>query len=478
LRIRNFSLFLLPTVFQGALSVLTLPLYTYVLDPADYGAFALLVALTAPFPGVAALGSGYLLSAHFPTADETERRDIVSTTVAAGLLGIILLVLLFLSAWLAFASRAEILRGYSLTSVVLLLAGIVLAFPWQIGSIALILTGRSRDFALIVILQICAGAIATILGLYVFDLGRLSLFLASAVGGAVLGTGTIAALRRYVGGRMTGRWLGEIRRLAPSAVAGNLAESSHVAVERTVLSSHVGLAALGLYNHSEAYRQVMMAGLKAVSNSVLPETLAEARQPETRFPTTGRIWRAMHLAITGAGVLFALVGADMLRILTHDKFTPASTLVAAWMVLLLLKHSGRAQYGFLLAANEGRYLGRLTLASVVIGLAGLFLLVPLAGVWGALGAAAIQQLVYRAGVVLRAGRQTPFPFQDTWIFAGSGVVLGSLAWVALVEPSFTHRLAALLVLELLLGLGAVRALFPKAALWSVFARARPAGRWT
>ena len=96
---RRFSFFLAPSVIQGAIFFGTLPAATYILDPADYGLYALVTAFTAVGTVIATLGAGAVLAAHFPVLDFEERSRLISTMSLAGALFFVVFAILFALAW-------------------------------------------------------------------------------------------------------------------------------------------------------------------------------------------------------------------------------------------------------------------------------------------------------------------------------------------------------------------------------------------
>ena len=66
---------------QTVTAIAMLPVITAVLGPAEIGAFAVVMSAAALIAAVSAMGSTYLLSAHYPSAEPAERRALVSTMI-------------------------------------------------------------------------------------------------------------------------------------------------------------------------------------------------------------------------------------------------------------------------------------------------------------------------------------------------------------------------------------------------------------
>lgn len=166
--------------------------------------------------------------------------------------------------------------------------------------------------------------------------------------------------------------------------------------------------------------------VKAVARSVWPLTLAESRSGKGDFPKTGEAWGLTYIGITVVGLVFATLGADLLALWTHDKFTDAFWLVALWMAFILVQNSGKAQTGILYACGQAVFYSRMMLIAGGAGIVMLVILVPLVGVSGVVMALFAQQILFRAGVQLRVRKQSQSPFQDTWVITGTVMILLAL----------------------------------------------------
>lgn len=445
----RFGFFLLPSVIQGGLSFLMLPVTTFVLDAADFGAFALVSSLLGLGSSLASMGSGYLLSAHFLPSGTAERKGLVSAIFWVNLAVTAAFAAVFLAAWPYFASHLGI-AAIPLVSILLALSTLGLCLPWNLACEITVLEGKSKVFAAVTIAQSVVAALATVAGLYVFKLGLLSLFIAGALGALVPFAAGLWVLRPFLGFAGAGRWLGSIFRIGPVASMGNLAESLQTFSERSILSSHVGLAQLGVYNNSQQFRQLVFTGVKAVTRSIWPMTLRESREPASGFAKTGKAWSMVHMGLTMAGVFFATLGRDVIGFLTHGKFTAAAPLVTLWMIFLLIKHSGRAELGYLTAHGHSGFVATLTLVTVCCSIPCLYLLVPRFGMSGAFASMLLQDLGFRAGLTLKARSLRDFEFQDAWVVAGSVVIATTLFLSHRLGFGAAGNLALLAAVECLL----------------------------
>lgn len=449
--LQRFVLFVLPPLLQGGVGFLLLPVATYILEPADYGAYALVTSVTALGGPLANLGSGYLLAAHYPALQPAERRQLISTLLWLGLGLLILFLGGFTLLWSAVADWLK-LATIPPMAIALALGTMVLGFPWLIAIEVLTLERQAQRYALVVVSQTVVSAIALVLSLYVWQLGMLSLFMAGAAGAVVICAGSFWVLWPYWGWHCSRRWVRESWRLGIVTTPTNLLENFYNTVERYSLSAVVGLSALGLYTHSQQYRSLVAMPVKAIGRTVWSTTLTEARQEELTFPQTRVAWDIAFLLLTAVGLIFAALGAEIIGLLTFGKFSAAAPLTALWMVYLLTQNTGRPQVG-LLFAHRGVVYSQLHLGAVVLSI----LLVPLLAHWlgllGAFLALYLQQLLLRLGLQWYVNRHYQTQFQDQLAILGMGLILGLLVFVQVLQPQLGVKAIALLTCLVLIGLG-------------------------
>jgi O-antigen/teichoic acid export membrane protein len=419
----RFSLFFLPSVFSAGLSFLMLPLVTGVAGPHEYGVFALVNAYTAFGTALATLGGNYIVSRRFPDASTKERRGIVSTVLVLALATVSAYGLLLMGVW-------PLLPGTEYAPVSCLVVAViamVVGQPW-IGALDIVtVRGEARTFAAVAIFQALATSAALLIGLYQLRLGLMAFFVSQLTGALVSVGGAYVALRGFVQWRLDVAVLRELRSLGLLSAVGNVAESVQTAVERTALSARVGVTQLGIYSNSVSYRVFASTPIGAIAKSVWPATLAEASDTTSHFGRTKAAWDIGYIGLTAAGIFFATLGDLVIGALTHGKFTAAYAFATFWMVYLLLQNSGKPQTGILFRLGGGPTYARLVVRSTLVGIAGLLVLVPLFGMWGAAAAATVQQLFLRGSIQVAARALRPAPFQDGW--AAFGIVYIALVYV-------------------------------------------------
>jgi O-antigen/teichoic acid export membrane protein len=436
----RFSYFLVPSIFQGALSVGMLPVTTYILDPEDYGVFALLTSVTTLISMVATSGAAFLLYAHFPTLSRQERQQLISSILIFGLTLSGMLAIVVYNLWPWIAHMWEALAVVPPQAIILSLIAMLLSVPWTIAYLIIILEGNSRPFALVTICSSVASALCVTVALYVFELGVLSLFLAAVASSLALFIGGLTVLKPHLRLVVTKEWVGKLVRLGLFAAPSSLFEMLQNIVERALLTLHVGFFQLGIYTHAQQYRNLTFMPVKAVSNTIWPTTLAESREVSSQFPRTGEVWNFAYVSITIVGTLFATLGKYLVAGLTHGKFTEASTYVALLMIFLLIQYSGKPQSGVLYAYGQGEFLSKMMIVASGTSIVLMFVFIPLIGIFGALLGLFGQQLLLRIGNHIRARRYRHTPFQDQWVLIGAGLIAFAVIISKLLSLEITGSL--------------------------------------
>ena len=417
----RFSLYFLPAIFSAGLSLLMLPLVTRVAGPYEYGVFALVNGYVAFGSALATLGGNYIVSHRFPDATVAEKSGIVSTVLILALIIVSLYGMVLMAVWPLLPGTENAPRSCLLLAVM----AMIVNQPW-IGALDIVtVRGDARTFAVVSVLQAIISSVTLLVGLNLLRLGLMAFFVSQLASACVSIGGAYVALRGLIRWRLDPSVLSALRSLGFLTAMGNVAESVQTAVERTALSARVGVAQLGIYTNSQSYRTFAATPIGAISKSAWPATLAEASDPASHFEHTKTAWDIGYIGLTAAGIFFATLGDLVIGLLTNGKFIAAQTIATFWMAYLLLQNSGKPQTSILYRLGGGSTYARLVVKSTFVGIAGLLVLVPMLGLWGAAVSVTVQQLFLRGSIQIAARKLRRTRFQDGWAVFG-------IAYIALV----------------------------------------------
>lgn len=412
------------------IALVTLPLTTRILGPRDYGLLALGTTLAGVGGVFGTLGTGFLVGSRWPQAGRDERRALATTIVFTGTAVALAWTALFAIVYGALHDRIGLLEELPASGLALVLVGTVLSPAWIVATEVLTVEGRAAFFSAMAVVQALATAVVTLVSLFWFDAGVLSLFLgifAASLAGFAAG---LVVLRPYLGGRYDREARRALSQLQFLRV--QLLDSAQGFLERILLARFAGFHDLGLYTHSQRYYGMAHAATKAVARGVWPASLTEARETAGGFPATGRTWRPVHIAVTAGAIALTLLGDFVIAWLTNDKFTDAAWYLAPWFTLLLLQLSAKPEVATAYACAPGSSVARMSFHANMVAVASTIVLVPLFGAAGALAALLLQALTYRIVVRFAARRYRRIPFQDEWALFG----------IALIAVAFLLKLAA------------------------------------
>ena len=447
----RFTWYLAPPMLQGVISFAALPIATLVLGPTEYGMYALVTSTTALVTGIAGISASYPLATHFKNLDEVGRRALVTTLVTLNLMIALFLGACIIGAWLIFGQESGEYAKLPTVAVLIAVASMITAAPWSIGVELSVMLGQARVYGLTLMIQSLVGAIVLVGSLFLLDLGALSLFVAGLASSMVALLGAWFAMRGYLSARAGIRDGLRYLHGVPILTVASLLEVVQVAVERNVMAVHLGMAQVGIYSHSQQYRNLLATGVKAIARSVWPTSLDEARtESGLLFRKTHLVWNVTYLAIVLFGLCFAIFGDKVISLLTHDKFTDAYILVAVWAAYLLVQNSGKAQTAMLYAHGRGKAIARISSLSTLFGIAVAIFAIPVFGLFGAASAVILQQTVLRIGLQVYVRRYWSLHMDDWWVIGGSMLVIAALALVVIGKPNLWERVVLLLIFSTVL----------------------------
>lgn len=428
--------YLLAMALTSLISLGVLPLITRILRPADFGVYALVSSYVGGLGTVLAAGGlAYVMPSLVPTLDKKQRQRLISTALmlSAG-------VAIFIGGLIAAVAKippVQELLGELVPpkAVPLAIISMVLYAPWIPIADVLTIDGKARAFAYLSVIAALVNAGVLLASLFLLDMGVLSLFAAGIASSVVYLVGGLFAVRSDITPYLDRRWLAPLLKVAVPAFAASLAESLNRVFERSALVASSGLHVLGIYTHSQTYRNLTLQAVTAVGKGVWPETLREAREPDGSFPRLYRLWSPLYIGVAGVGIAFAFWGGHLISVLTNGRFVEAHLLASLWFAWILLAHSGKAATAILFAFGKGVTVTSVNTAGFLFGGGLMLLLVPRFGVAGAFTAVVIQYFVLRMAYVVAARRIRQVPFQDHWSLYGAAIIVLSVVTSRLIEES-------------------------------------------
>lgn len=440
--LRRIKWYSLSSIGAPLMSLATLPLFTMKLGPEQFGSFAIGAALASVISAVASSVSMVSLPAQLAQYNGDERRSYITSVFVLALMVALGASVMICSIFaLASASFGLSLLSFS-AGVVSVVAGFLNSI-WGVCVEILTIDGRARRYALTTFAQVLSNIIAVSAAIFYFDDIQNALFW-GFLAASVVGFGSALLLfNQWATLNLTRSWLNKAGNGGVASVISSLSENGKVAFERSYLGALVGVYPLGLYAHAQYYKGAAMAALNALSRGVLPTALQEAHVDAPHFPYTIRLWAFVQGFVVSAALGFALVGREVIGLLTHGKFSDAAPLATALMLILLLQTAAKPHTILLLSRGRGHVIAHLNAFSIAISLISLFASAPWIGIWAAILALTIQVLIHRLGVYFAANSVCQISFSDYWVISGVLALGGCLLVVELFNLGIVYRSAIL-----------------------------------
>jgi len=404
---KDASLYSLSSLLARGFSLITVPIFTRILSPADYGALDLLtyVALLTPLVIGCALDQAvgrYYLDAATP---EEEGRRIAST-------GLLYNVIAFAVVGVGLLPTADYLATVWLDGQV----GpgtiqIVLAFIW-IQSVFYISTNqlrylfRAKAFAFCNIGNTIVSTAASFAFLVWFDLGVAGVFLGQALGQLIFSAVSIYIARDCYRTVLDLSLLRRMLRYSLPLVPGTLAFYLMQYVDRYILNEMSGLADVGIYGMGGRIASLVNLFLMGFQGAWWPVVMKSFREPDApaRFRQVFEVYLFVTLTIL---VVLSLFGREVLLVLTTPDFAQGFVVVPLLVLgAVMASIAGYFSYGIQIAEKNHLRMF-LNLGTLVASVVFNILLIPVLGVLGAaltnvvslsllaVGSLAVSQRFYR-----------------------------------------------------------------------------------
>jgi O-antigen/teichoic acid export membrane protein len=442
------------TAFHAILSVALLPLATRQLGAGDYGTYALLMSIVALVGAAVDGGAGVLVPAHYGPASASERARILVSLGAfactgAGAAGAFLAILW---AWQhgTFSGQVIPLAAIVLSAVLMPLRAIT-----NISVLIFSVSGRGFAIAVQMVIQSLVMFLSTLAALFEFSSGATSLFIGALCGQlAALCVGLVVLGRDHVVCFPSRDWFRRAALSAPTTAASGLVDGARGFGESALLTSTIGLHAVGVLSHARLYQGLVMAFGNAIGYNLWAKSLEEARNPRSGFETTRSAWTPVQITIACAGIIFAFVGKEIVDFVGNGKFTEAAAFIPALFIFALIQTT--EQPASALVCVSGRAASA-TWTRTIIGLGSFIVLFPviaLFGIKGLLAICIIEAITYRFYLRILATRERKVPFQDHVAVFGSFAIIAGMACMHWAAPPMSIQVSLItLDVAILLAIG-------------------------
>jgi O-antigen/teichoic acid export membrane protein len=471
--VRDSAIYGVATIVQRSAQLMLVPLYTRVLDPAEYGLVELFLVLSALVNLTVALEVSQGFARYY--ADAPSRAARVSYASTA-LWFSLLMYSLFVVVGLVMADSTRLAVG-SATDV-----GTVRLAVLAMGTSGMLLqvlgqlrwAQRARDYAGVAVVYTSLTVLAA-----VWLVARLELGVTGVIAGQLTGSvaGLLLALVLLRGDiALTADWarLRQMLTFSIPLVPSSLGVYLSLYADRVLIGRILGLASLGIYGVGYRVASVVMLPMFAVQAALTPLVYGRYRMAQTAADVS-RIFRNFSALALVMMVALSIFAPEIIGLAAAPEYEDAASVVPFLAPALLLSNMYVFAPGLALANRTGR-IALLNLGGAVLVVTLDLALIPPFGIVGAGAANLITALSVFLGYVVMGQREYPIPHDWRRLLAAAAGGILAVVLGALVSAPQPQLLVAKAVLVLAVALWAMwLGLFePRALLtWLNGPRGRP-----
>lgn len=380
---RQAALYALGTILGRAISFVTLPFYTRLLTPAEYGVIQL-VLMT--FELVAMVAGSRIAVGVFRYYHKAETQDgkhhVLSTAallISGGyVLAAVLAALLAEPLSLLVFETTEWAGLLRLASLSFVAQGLLIVPNISFRAFNQPLLYVSRGVS-----QQLLQAVLNIIFLAVFGLGVYSVFASTAIVLGLYGVVLTAGLLRRTGVHFSRAVAGDLWRFGLPMIATQMAVFLMTLGGRFVLQHSAGSTAVGLFSLAGTFAVLLVQfGNTPFTLVWESERFRVANQPN-RDELYARAFLILNVLLLTVAVAIGLLVHDFLRVMADPAYGPAAALVPIVLVAYVLQCWTMTQDVGILLVERTRYVAIANWIASGAAIAGFTLLIPRYGAFGA-----------------------------------------------------------------------------------------------
>jgi len=431
---------MLSTFFSAAISIGLLPFTTRMLGPADYGSYSLLMSIVALIGFAMDGGASLLLPSSLGPASSQERGQIFVAASSLATIGSTAFAVLLVSAGYYFQDQFDD-HVISFMSFALAAAIIPMRSITSIAVIAFSTTGRGYAIALQMAVQASVVFATTLIALFVLSMEGISLFIGAACGQLAALTVCLATLISYgeFSIKPSLHWHAKALRSAVTSSLGGFSDGARSFGENATLGRIDGLHAVGIVNHARLYYSLLAMVMSAVGHNVQARSLADARIPHSKMAATRRAWVPVHLFIICASAFFALFAREIVDFISNGKFVDAAPYIPILCLVALMQSAEQPAAAIVYSIGQAAKAVRFRILTNVVALIALVPVVHCFGIAGVVILCWAEAATNRYYLRFLASRYRDVPFQDSGVYFGFLLIVGTMLWVYEASPSVTAR---------------------------------------
>ena len=380
--LRDASLYSVSSFLARGLSFITVPIYTRLLSPADYGALDLLSLLAVLVTLAVGLALDQAVARFYiDAADQLEKKRIAST-VLFYTVGVYVLFIPVVSPMATYLAHGWLDNQVDEKTVVLVFIYIWVHSIFYIGNNQLKYLFLSKQFALCNIGNILLSVVLSLAFVVHFELGVFGIFLGMTLGQTAFALLSIYFARESYALLFDWKSLKLMLGYSLPLMPATLAFYATLYVDRYAINDLRGLEDLGIYAIGARLATLInlfLTGFQGAWHPIVMKNFRENDAPE-KFRT---VFNVFLFAVLSILMMLSLFGREVLLLLTTATFSRGFVVVPLLVLSAILMSIGAYfTYGIQIACKS-YYRLILSLSSLAMNMALNYLLIPHLGIIGA-----------------------------------------------------------------------------------------------
>ncbi len=457
--LKDSAIYAVPSFISRGLSFFLVPLYTRVLNPADYGSLDLFMVFANIVNLTIALEISQGVARYYSVEKHLARKVLYAST--AFWFTLVCYSIFVTVMWMCTDQLAAlIMRQKGLETVF----RIGLLFIWINGLFLIIQNQlrwelRSKEYAAVSLSMTLVGAGVSVWLAYYLRLGIEGL-LSGAVSGCLVGSLLgLWLLRASFRLQFSGVRLREMLSFSAPLVISGAATWVSLYVDRLMLSHFLSIDDVGLYGIGSRLASIVTLVMVGFQSALTPLIYTHHQRPDTPLQLE-RIFRFFLAFALLVYLVLSLFTFDILQFLTTESFLGGAAVVIYLVPAMLLANMYIFAPGISLAKKTNYFIW-INLGGAFLNIGMNILFIPLLGIVGAALATAISYLVVFITHMVLSQRFYPVPHRWRAI-VGCSVLVSLMVW-GLPQLSFgaemhwsTNLAAIVLYLVVTVGMGLIR----------------------
>ena len=444
----RFMFLLAPGILQAVAGILVLPLATLILTPEDYGIFGMVTGVTAAASAIVALGSSFIIGNHFDARNKHADNVIIVSTMVwlVFLTGILISAVVAICFWVG-RQYSSLISDIPYYGILFAVIDIIASALWGLATSVAVLSRMTSKHAVFASVRALISPLVLLYVLFVLDIhGPIALFAGLGAAGVVSLVGSWSVTRPYLRICFDRLLAEKAVRMGAWLVLANFAEAIERIAERWALAFFVNVRSTGLLTHSQIYPSALILGIRPAVQAAWPILREEAIQTKPIFSKGRYLVHLIGLTFGVASLVLALIGAELIGLLTNNRFVEVAPIAAILVSVAGLRLSGCPQHAVVVANGHAGTAALVNGISALSGIVLVLVLVPFFGLNGAIMAQVGYGLVFLGLLHMLSRRIRRTPMLDATSLIGFVLTLVTV-WgvVNLNTPVILRLVLAVLV---------------------------------